>query len=131
MIGYGQTENCAASCVTVPGDDAYAGHVGVPNSCLELKLVDVPEMQYLATDMPDPRGEICFRGSSVFIGYYKDPEKTKEAIDEDGWLHSGDIGKIDSRGNFTGDNSQVFFTSLTAKRTSSSSLKENTLHLIS
>ena len=52
--GYGQTETTAASFVTYDGDSNY-GHVGGPNSATELKLVDVPEMNYLSTDNP-PRG---------------------------------------------------------------------------
>ena len=43
-------------------------------------------------------GEICFRGRHVFIGYLYNEEKTVESIDEDGWLHSGDIGQMDEDG---------------------------------
>ncbi|XP_029297554.1 long-chain-fatty-acid--CoA ligase 1-like isoform X1 [Cottoperca gobio] len=87
--GYGQTE-CTAGCsMTMPGE-WNAGHVGAPLPCNSVKVVDVPEMNYLAIN---GEGEVCVKGPNVFQGYLKDPEKTAEAIDADGWLHTGDIGK--------------------------------------
>ncbi|NWR68845.1 ACSL1 ligase, partial [Centropus unirufus] len=87
--GYGQTE-CTAGCsLSLPGDWT-AGHVGAPMPCSLIKLVDVQEMNYLAAK---GEGEVCVKGPNVFRGYLKDPEKTAEALDKDGWLHTGDIGK--------------------------------------
>ncbi|XP_051716136.1 long-chain-fatty-acid--CoA ligase 1b [Ctenopharyngodon idella] len=87
--GYGQTECTAGSTTTIPGD-WIAGHVGAPLPCNDLKLVDVAEMNYFAAN---GEGEVCVRGPNVFKGYLKDPEKTKEALDEGGWVHTGDIGR--------------------------------------
>lgn len=87
--GYGQTE-CTAGCsLTLPGDWT-AGHVGAPMPCNFIKLVDVEEMNYMAAK---GEGEVCVKGPNVFQGYLKDPAKTAEALDKDGWLHTGDIGK--------------------------------------
>ncbi|XP_026449977.1 long chain acyl-CoA synthetase 6, peroxisomal-like [Papaver somniferum] len=89
--GYGMTET---SCVISSMDegDILSGHVGSPNTACEIKLVDVPEMNYTSDDQPYPRGEICVRGPIIFKGYHKDEVQTREVIDEDGWLHTGDIG---------------------------------------
>ncbi|KAI9144437.1 hypothetical protein BKA69DRAFT_1112327 [Paraphysoderma sedebokerense] len=95
--GYGQTENAACATIQIPGETT-AGHVGPPQPCNEIKLVDVPEMNYQSTDKPFPRGEVCIRGPNVFRGYWKDSAKTKETIDEEGWLHTGDIGLMNERG---------------------------------
>ncbi|RWS09282.1 long-chain-fatty-acid--CoA ligase 6-like isoform X5 [Dinothrombium tinctorium] len=86
--GYGQTE-CVCCCnLTIPGD-GNTGHVGPPVASVYIKLVDVPDMDYY---VKKGSGEICVRGTSVFQGYYKDPTKTAEALDKEGWLHTGDIG---------------------------------------
>lgn len=60
-----------------------------------IKLIDVPEMEYYAKD---GKGEICAKGPSIFKGYFKDPQKTAEVIDKDGWLHTGDIGEWTTTG---------------------------------
>uniref|UniRef100_A0A3Q3DZE2 Arachidonate--CoA ligase n=1 Tax=Labrus bergylta TaxID=56723 RepID=A0A3Q3DZE2_9LABR len=86
---YGQTECTAACTFTMPGD-ATSGHVGAPLPCNVVKLVDVEEMNYFASN---GEGEVCIKGRNVFKGYLKDPEKTAEALDENGWLHTGDVGK--------------------------------------
>lgn len=98
LEAYGQTEGIGGEFFTNEFDGSI-GHVGGPNPCNEFKLVDVPEMKYTSQDQNEcgvltPRGEICVRGPNVIPGYYKNEEKTLESVDEEGWLHSGDIGAI-------------------------------------
>lgn len=76
-------------------------HVGPPVACCCVKLVDVPEMEYYAVNN---QGEVCVKGSNIFVGYYKDPEKTAEVIDEQGWHHTGDIGMWQPVSNYTHSN---------------------------
>jgi len=103
--GYGQTETCASSFISQTNVPSF-GHVGGPLPCLEMKVVDVPEMNYTSKDrnafgVLAPRGEVCLRGPPVFKGYYKDPERTAEALDKDGWVHTGDVGRINPDGSLS------------------------------
>ena len=97
--GYGQTEN-AGSALLNSIYDTCSGTIGGVQNTTELKLIDLPEFNYFSTDInpdtgvPEPRGEICFRGDTVFKGYFKDREETNSIFDKDGWLHSGDVGVI-------------------------------------
>ncbi len=74
--------------------DNCSGHVGGPAVGIEYKLVDVTEMGYTKVAKPYPKGEICIRGPSIFVGYLRNKELTDEVRDEDGWLHTGDVGMI-------------------------------------
>ena len=97
--GYGQTEG-GGSCIMSNIKDISPGRIGGVANTLELKLVDLPEMGYLTTDvnpktnMIEPRGEIYYRGKFISKGYFKNIIETNKTFDKDGWLHSGDVGVI-------------------------------------
>ena len=99
MEGYGQTEDVAGVLLSNTCD-TITGHLGGPGYWSEIKLVDQHDLGYTSknidkeTGNPRPSGKIYIRGPTIFKGYFRDPEKTREAIDKDGWLHSGDIGMI-------------------------------------
>jgi long-chain acyl-CoA synthetase len=80
--GYGSTENGFGTCNT-PSDHGL-GTVGRPQPPVELRVAD--------------DGEILFRGPTLFKGYWRDPQATERAIDDDGWYHTGDIGHLDAGG---------------------------------
>lgn len=70
---------------------------GLPHAGTEIKIVDPQSKQDLP---PGLEGEICVRGWNVMKGYYKKPEETEKAIDNQGWLHTGDLGLIDPHTNY-------------------------------
>ncbi|KAK4933928.1 hypothetical protein LTR28_011094 [Elasticomyces elasticus] len=99
LQGYGLTETYAVALVQIAGDFS-AGNCGAAAITTELCLMDVPDMEYLSTDLPYPRGELLIRGSNVFKEYYHDEAETKKAVLEDGWFRTGDICSVDELGRF-------------------------------
>ncbi|MCL2246580.1 MAG: long-chain fatty acid--CoA ligase [Lentimicrobiaceae bacterium] len=99
--GYGLTETSpviAVSCRDKNGREA--GTVGFPLPGVEVKIAE--------------NGELCCRGHNVMLGYYKDEALTKTVIDEEGWFHTGDLGKVNDKGQviLTGRLKSLFKTSL-------------------
>ncbi|KAN0062945.1 medium-chain fatty acid-CoA ligase faa2 [Thecaphora frezii] len=92
--GYGQTENYG-TCLLMNPNDTSLGSCGPCLPGIEFRLRDIPELGYTSADKPFPRGELLSRSPMTFPGYYKDEKKTAETIDEQGWLHSGDIALLD------------------------------------
>jgi long-chain acyl-CoA synthetase len=87
ILTSGLTETCAGSFLSIPDEVAQCGTVGPPLCNVEARLESVPEMHYDALGTP-ARGEVCIRAKTVFAGYYKRDDLTKEAI-VDGWFHTG------------------------------------------
>jgi long-chain acyl-CoA synthetase len=97
ISGYGLTETSAMGCIQDPlAWDPYA--LGDIPGCIEIKLVDFPDAGYFSTNKP-PQGEIWIRGPAVTEGYWDNEEETKEAITEDHWFRTGDIGEFNANGH--------------------------------
>ena len=89
-VGYGATE-CAPIICYAGWEDFVPGSCGRAAKNMQVRI-----------DSPDPEnipGEILAKGPNVMLGYYKNPEATRETIDTDGWYHTGDLGLMDSNGN--------------------------------
>lgn len=97
--GYGLTESYAVSLNQIEGD-LSVGNCGAVSPCVEACLADLPDMDYLSTDKPFPRGELLLRGPTLFQEYFRNPEETKKAYTEDGWFRTGDVATIDELGRF-------------------------------
>ena len=82
---YGLTETCGDGMINYAQDPKHIGAVGKPEGICEIKLDD---------------GELCIRGDSVMLGYYKDPEATAQVIDSEGWFHTGDLARVDEEGYY-------------------------------
>lgn len=89
-IGYGMTE-CAPLISYAPWDEFIPSSSG--------KILDIMEARIDSDDPYNVIGEIQVRGENVMSGYYKNEEATREAFTSDGWLHTGDLGTIDTEGN--------------------------------
>jgi long-chain acyl-CoA synthetase len=83
---WGMTESCGAA-TSMPAEKIKPGSIGKAAEFCEVRI-------------DEATGEILVRGQNVFMGYLNQPEKTAETIDKDGWLHTGDVGSVDSEGFF-------------------------------
>uniref|UniRef100_A0A2P2HWH1 4-coumarate--CoA ligase 5 n=2 Tax=Hirondellea gigas TaxID=1518452 RepID=A0A2P2HWH1_9CRUS len=94
--GFGMTELSPGAHLTIMGE-CTPGSCGPPLSNTMTKLVHVETKETLGPD--DGPGEICIKGPQLMKGYRNNPEATAATIDADGWLYTGDIGRVDSDGN--------------------------------
>ncbi len=95
---YGMTENCGYSHLGRPRK-LKPGWIGLPNPGVECRIAE--------------QGEVLVRSKANMLGYYKDPERTSETLDEQGFVHTGDVGEIDNEGflRLTGRLKDIFKTS--------------------
>ena len=89
-VGYGTTE-CAPLISYSDYHDFVPGSCGTPLSCMEVKIV--------SSDPEHIEGEIITRGTNVMTGYYKNEEATRQALDDDGWYHTGDLATMSKDGH--------------------------------
>lgn len=97
--GFGMTESSPVTHANPIFGQRKAGSIGIPLPDTEAKIVDLETGASLPFD-GEATGELCVRGPQVMKGYWNQPEETAGVIDEEGWLHTGDICKVDPDGYF-------------------------------
>jgi fatty-acyl-CoA synthase len=96
-IVFGQTEGSCCLTSTLPHDpfELKAGTVGKPLPYLDVRIIELESGNAVAVG---ERGEFCYRGFAAMRGYYRMPEKTAETVDNEGWVHSGDLATMNAEG---------------------------------
>jgi len=97
--GFGMTESSPVTHANPVFGQRKSGSIGVPLPDTEAKIVDLETGAPLPFD-GEAQGELCVRGPQVMKGYWNRPDETAETVDADGWLHTGDICKVDADGYF-------------------------------
>ena len=91
-VGYGLTETAPLVCNVMVDKKKHLGSIGVATYKVDIRLDNVNPV--------NGEGEIVVRGNNVMLGYYKDPERTLQVLDDEGWFHTNDIATVDEQGNY-------------------------------
>ncbi|WP_287157421.1 long-chain fatty acid--CoA ligase [Chloroflexus sp.] len=97
--GFGMTEASPVTHCNPVFGERRAGSIGIPVPDTEAKVINLDTGQEIEPGS-DETGELCVRGPQVMKGYWQRPEETAQTIDADGWLHTGDIARVDKDGYF-------------------------------
>ncbi|TAF99773.1 MAG: long-chain-fatty-acid--CoA ligase [Betaproteobacteria bacterium] len=96
---YGLTETSPGATINTITDAGYNGSIGLPIPSTEVRLRR-DDNSWITLDDFESAGEICIRGPQVMQGYYNRPDETAKVLDAEGWLSTGDVGKMDGKGFF-------------------------------
>ena len=91
-VGYGLTETAPLVCNVMVNRKKHLGSIGVATYKVDIRLDNV--------NPANGEGEIVVRGNNVMLGYYKDPERTLQVLDDEGWFHTNDVASVDEQGNY-------------------------------
>ncbi len=91
-VGYGLTETAPLVCNVIVTKKKRLGSIGVASYKVDIRLDNV--------DPQTGEGEIVCRGDNVMLGYYRDPERTLQVLDDEGWFHTNDVATMDEQGNY-------------------------------